>query len=103
MKKLLFPEDLVMAGGVTPRTERCRADNLPSSAPHPPHALNTEVCGAAFILQLILKPLSAPPKSRDACEGLTPWQHVEYFHTGDLSSPSPPGQVGQVLLSPFHR
>lgn len=66
MKKLLFPEDLLMAGDVTPRTEICRADNLSSSAPRPPYALNTEVCRAAFLLQLILKPPSAPPKSCEA-------------------------------------
>lgn len=70
MKKLLFPEDLLMAGDVTPRTEICRPDNLPSSAPHPPYALNTEVRRAAFFLQLIVQPPSAPPKSCEAREGL---------------------------------
>lgn len=56
IKKLLFPEDPVVAGGVTPRTESsCRAETLPSSAPHP-HSiwhctLHTEVLRAAFILQ----------------------------------------------------
>lgn len=32
----------------------CRAETLPSSAPHPPCALHTEVLRAAFILQLLL-------------------------------------------------
>lgn len=53
IQKLLFEEDWVIAGWVTPGTEgSCQTETLPSSAPHPPCALHAKVLRADFILQL---------------------------------------------------
>ena len=65
-----------MTEDFNPRTKSsCRAETLPSPAPHP-HGiwhctLHTQMRRETFRLQLIQEPPSAPPKYRDADEGLS--------------------------------